>query len=184
VEPLVLLLLLPLVLGRRGSSAPARRYDLERYEPGSDEQIELFAAAAASLGAPRSWASSYSLRKLLLEESGGWVGIPNYEFGPGITKSENRDQWPAIWEHLRAGGSPPKGRGATGLGQLVLTTVDRHYPDGRLGIGDPWNEAVGMLSYIKARYKTPDRAWECYEANSCFSGPGIDGYPPKTWRGY
>lgn len=182
MEPIALFLLIPLLLGKKGSSS--KRFNLPRYEPGSPEQIELFEAAAVHLGLPKSWASSSSFRTLLGKESGGWVGIPNYEFGAGITKKENKGQWPAIWSHLRAGGDPPKGRGATGLGQLVLTSADRHYPDGRAGIGDPWNEAVGMLSYLNARWKSPDRAIECYKANSCFSGPGIDGYPPKGWNGY
>lgn len=190
MEPIAFLLLLPLLLGRTKSSGPRQ----VRYEPGSPEQIALFEDAATHLGLPRSWASSQSFKTLLAKESQGWVGRPNYEYGhqsstkqnwdPEIYKTKNHEQWPALWSHLRAGGEPPKGRGATGLGQLILTSVDKHYPDGRAGIGDPWNEAVGMLSYLNARWKSPDRALQCYEANSCFSGVGIDGYPPKSWNGY
>jgi len=179
-----LLLLVPLLLGKR-KKGRSSRFNLEVYPPGSAEQIELFEAAAVHLGVPKSWARSYSLQKLLTKESnGGWVGIPNFEFGEDIAKPENRDQWPAIWNHLRAGGDPPKGRGATGIGQLILVTVDSHYPDGRAGIGDPWNEAVGMLSYINARWKSPDRALECYASGSCLDGVGI--YTPggKFWNGY
>jgi SLT domain-containing protein len=51
---------------------------------------------------------------------------------------------------------------ASGLGQLLLANVDEHYPDGRAGIGDPLNEAAGMLSYIKKRYGNPDEAWRMY----------------------
>jgi hypothetical protein len=189
MDPIALLLLLPLLLGRRGGSRGPTRY-----EPGSAEQIALFEEAAEYLGVPRSWASSNSLITLLKKESGGWVGRPNYEYGhqsatrknwdPEIYKTKNADQWPALWAHLRAGGEPPKGRGATGLGQLVLATAKEHYPDGLQGIGDPFNEAVGMLSYINARWKSPNRALECYEAYACMSGVGIDGYGAKTWTGY
>lgn len=177
-----LLFLAPLLLRKRGGG---KRFGREVYPPGSNEQIELFEAAAVHLGVPKSWARSYSLQKLLSKESrGGWVGIPNYEFGEGIDKPTNRSQWPAIWAHLRAGGAPPQGRGATGMGQLVLTTVDAHYPDGRQGIGDPWNEAVGMLSYINKRWKSPDRALECYESGACLDGVGIYSSGGKFWNGY
>ncbi len=178
-----LLFLVPMLLGRgRGSK---KRFNLEVYPPGSNEQVELFEAAAVHLGVPKSWARSYSLQKLLtLESRGGWVGIPNYEFGEGIDKPTNRNQWPAIWAHLRAGGAPPRGRGATGMGQLILATADTHYPDGRKGIGDPWNEAVGMLSYINKRWKSPDRALECYKSGACLGGVGIYSSGGKFWNGY
>lgn len=190
MDPIALLFLLPLLLGRRGGGG-SKRFNKERYKPGSLEQIELFEAAAEHLGVPRSWAKSDSLQTLLWKESnGGWVGIPNYEYksdrwGANVSNPDNRGDWPGLWAHLRAGGEPPKGRGATGLGQMILTNIPRHYPDGFQGIGDPWNEAVGMLSYINARWKSPDRAWECYKAGVCTSGVGIDGYGgPKNWSGY
>ena len=44
----------------------------------------------------------------------------------------------------------------------MLSNVDRYYPDGRAGIGDPVNEAAGMLAYIRDRYGNPDNAWSQY----------------------
>mgnify|MGYP003467014399 CR=1 FL=1 len=54
---------------------------------------------------------------------------------------------------------------ATGLGQLLLSNVDKYYPNGRAGIGDPVQEAAGMLAYIKDRYGSPDVAWGNHSAN-------------------
>jgi len=42
---------------------------------------------------------------------------------------------------------------------MILTNVDAYYPDGRRGIGDPLNEAVGMLRYIHATYGDPTTAY-------------------------
>lgn len=198
MDPAIFLLLIPLLLGRRSSGG---RFNRAYYEPGSPEQVELFLEATKLAGTPRSWIvdaqgrPNAAMVNLIRKESGGWVGRPNYEFG-AISKISNRAYWPQMWEHLRAGGPPPKGRGATGLGQLVLTTADKHYPDGRRGIGNPLSEAVGMLNYIKGRWKSPERAIQCYSAGSCScttdpvtgrcvdGGVGIKGYPPKTWGGY
>jgi SLT domain-containing protein len=51
---------------------------------------------------------------------------------------------------------------ATGLGQLLLRNVEAYYPSGVQGIGNPEEEAVGMLLYIEDRYGTPDNAWSQY----------------------
>jgi SLT domain-containing protein len=51
---------------------------------------------------------------------------------------------------------------ASGLGQLLLSNVDKYYPDGRNGIGDALNEAVGMLRYIHDRYGSPEVAGSVY----------------------
>ncbi len=64
-------------------------------------------------------------------------------------------------EELRNGQKTTRSS-ATGLGQLLLSNVDRYYPDGRQGIGDPLQEAAGMLRYIQDRYGTPDNAWRLY----------------------
>jgi hypothetical protein len=200
MEPAIFLLLIPLLLKDSGSPSSSSRFNLPYYKPGSREQVDLFLAASKIAGTPTSWVVDSQgnpnpyLVQLIRNESGGWVGRPNYEFGY-IYKTTYRDHWPALWEHLRAGGAPPKGRGATGLGQLILTTADKHYPHGRQGIGDALNEAVGMLSYINGRWKSPERAIQCYKPNSCTctvgsngrcldGGTGIKGYPPKTWGGY
>lgn len=179
--PVALLFLVPLLLARRGSGGGGRRqFNLPRYKPGTPEQIELFEAAAVHAGLPKSWARAPSFHKLLGSESGGRVGIPNFTYGD---KASNKDRWPEVWAELQ-NGVYTANSSATGLGQLLATNIDKFYPDGRDGIGDPFNEAVGMLRYIDARWTSPDRAWECYEPNVCFSGPGISGYGPKKWRGY
>lgn len=200
MDPAIFLLLIPLLLGGSSRSGSTSRFNLPYYKPGSDEQVELFLEASKIAGTPRSWIVDSNgspnpyMVQLIRNESGGWVGRPNYEFGP-VYKTTYQQHWPAIWTDLRAGGKPPKGRGATGLGQLILTSVDKHYPNGRQGIGDALSEAVGMLKYINARWKSPERAIQCYKPNSCTcnvdangrcvdGGVGIKGFPPKTWGGY
>jgi hypothetical protein len=188
-----LLLLVPIMLAKRGGgkgsssgSSSGSFADLKSqftqtvYKPGTPEQIHLFETAAEYLGLPRSWAKAPSLFKLINSESGGKVGIPNFTYGD---RAKDPSNWPEIWEELR-NGIYKTNASATGLGQLLASNTDKHYPEGRAGIGDPLNEAVGMLSYINKRWTSPDRAWECYEANACTSGPGISGYGQKNWRGY
>ena len=140
---------------RRRETAPAITYPgAKQYKPGSPEQIALFENAADTAGVARSWASDPDFITLLRRESNGWVGIPNYTYG-SITK--DRSKWPLIWEQLKAGIITTKSS-ATGLGQMTLPNTDAHYPAKRQGIGDAWNEAVGMLRYIKKRYGTPAAA--------------------------
>lgn len=135
--------------------APAREpYTGVRYVPGSPEQVALFEEAARAINAPTAWASDPALVNLLQKESGGWVGIPNYTFG-SIRKDKSK--WPLVWDQLKNGIVTTKST-ATGLGQLALPNVDKHYPAGRLGIGDARNEAAGMLSYIRKRYGAPAAA--------------------------
>ena len=204
MDPAIFLLFIPLLLGRRSSGSSSSSSLGGHYPPGSVEQVQLFLEASKVAGTPTSWIidsegkPNSAMVTLLTKESGGWVGRPNYEFGE-VYKIQNQAYWPGVWSNLHAGGKPPKGRGATGLGQLVLTSVDKHYPDGRKGIGNPMSEAVGMLSYLNARWKSPERAIECHKAGSCFcnttytssgveicadGGIGIKGYGPKRWDGY
>lgn len=131
---------------------------LGRYPPGSEAQRQLFRAAAREAGVPESWASSPGLENLLRSESDGNVGIPNYTYG---SRKSDPSQWDDVHAELRNGNITARSS-ATGLGQLLLANVDRYYPDGRAGIGDPLNEAAGMLSYIKDRYGSPDEAWRRY----------------------
>lgn len=131
---------------------------LERYPPGAEVTKRLFREAATLIGVPQRWADSKALENILRRESNGVVGRPNYTYGE---RASNRAQWNSIHEELRAGARKTKSS-ATGLGQLLLSNVDRYYPDGRAGIGDPLNEAAGMLAYIKDRYKTPEKAWSLY----------------------
>lgn len=131
---------------------------LERYPPGSEAQRQLFREAARRHGLPESWADSPALHNLLRSESDGWVGIPNYTYGG---RKSDRSQWASVHQELQSGRKTARSS-ATGLGQLLLANVDRYYPDGRAGIGDPINEAVGMMRYIKDRYGTPESAWRHY----------------------
>jgi hypothetical protein len=117
----------------RDAAAAALTYPvLDRYPPGSPEQIALFEAAARAAGLPVEWARSSALANIIRRESDGRVGVKN----PSSS--------------------------ASGIGQLIDENVLRFYPSGRAGVGDPLEEAIGMLRYIASRYGTPERAWELY----------------------
>lgn len=137
---------------------PSRTPQLQVYTPGSPEQIALFQEAARAAGLPESWASSRGLINLLNAESGGKVGVPNYTYGE---RARDPSQWASVHDELRAGNITARSS-ATGLGQLLLSNVERYYPSGRQGIGNPHEEAVGMLRYISDRYGNPDTAWNRY----------------------
>ncbi len=142
----------------RFDPAQHRAPRLAVYPPGSAEQVALFQEAARLIGVPEAWASDRGLVRLLQAESGGRVGIPNYTYGQ---RHRDPSQWSAVHDELRAGRITARSS-ATGLGQLLLSNVDRHYPSGRAGIGDPLEEAAGMLSYIRSRYGNPATAWARY----------------------
>lgn len=168
---------------------------LEVYPPGSKKQVQLFRQAARKLGVPEAWASSRALRYILAHESAGVVGIPNYLYG---WRAKEAACWPKIWQEIRDGTDSSGGSTATGLGQLKtyfydqrgnrlspgheLGGVDTHYPSGRAGIGDPLEEAVGMLSYIKKRYGTPEAARACYGKGSKQAPCEVPGKRPKTFK--
>ncbi len=128
------------------------------YAPNSRAAIQLFTEAAELAGVPASWARSPGLHNILERESQGRVGVLNSTYG---SRSRDPSRWPEVHRELR-GGRITARSSATGLGQLRLDNVDAYYPNGRAGIGDPLQEAAGMLSYIKARYRTPERAWQLY----------------------
>lgn len=129
-----------------------------QYAPNSSEAIALFEEAAARVGLPKEWASSPALHELLRRESNGQVGRPNYTYG---SRAKNPAQWASIHNELKRGIRTTKSS-ATGLGQLLLANVDAYYPSGRAGIGDPVEEAAGMLKYIEARYGSPEKALLAY----------------------
>ena len=129
-----------------------------QYPAFSTEAKQLFAAAARLIGVPESWAYSSGLHRILFKESKGWVGVPNYSYG---RRKTDKSAWASVHEELRRGRIRARSS-ATGLGQLLLSNVDKYYPQGRAGIGDPLNEAAGMLAYIRDRYRTPARAWALY----------------------
>lgn len=140
----------------------------------------LFTSAARYIGVPDAWASSAELHAILAKESQGYVGRPNYQFGP-LAGLDQQRRWPEIWEAIRNGtwrtilapkfrdGPRGKQSSATGLGQLTSTNVPSYYPSGLAGIGVALEEAIGMLAYIRSRYGTPQNAWAKY-------GQGQEGY--------
>jgi LysM repeat protein len=135
-----------------------------QYVPHSDEAKALFREAAQTAGLPEGWADSDALHQILFKESNGRVGVPNYTYG-------SRKSLPSKWAQVRAellAGYKTVSSSATGLGQLTLPNVDAHYPDGAAGIGDPHNEAVGMLRYIKDRYGTPEEALAFHQRNGWY----------------
>lgn len=149
-------LVLLLARRRRPAATPYPRQAV--YPPGSGAQIALFEAAARLARLPVAWARSAGLANILRRESGGRTGVPNFTYGD---RAKDPARWPEIWTELRRGVVTARSS-ATGLGQLLLSNVDKHYPSGRAGIGDPLEEAVGMLRYIAARYGDPENAWRRY----------------------
>lgn len=134
---------------------------LDAYVPRSAEARALFREAAIAAGLPAAWADSTGLHRLLAAESQGRVGVPNYTYGR-MRSDESRHR--EVHAELQLGVRSTRST-ATGLGQLLLANVDAHYPSGRKGIGEPLEEAIGMLRYIKERYGTPDAAWARYNRN-------------------
>jgi len=141
-----------------------------QYKPFSPEAIELFTLAAKCYGLPESWGKSHGLHSILDRESKGKVGIPNYTIKnkKGHLAQKHPNSWKDIHQEIK-NGSWVKGKraksSATGLGQLLLDNVIKHYPLGVQGIGKPLAEAMGMLNYIKDRYGNPEIAWANYGKN-------------------
>ena len=122
---------------------------------------DVFRAAAHITGLPRGWAESDGLRALVEHESGGRVGRPNYTYG---ARAENPSQWASVLREVRAGRITAEST-ATGLGQLLGYNAENYYPKGLKGVGDPVQEAAGMLRYIASRYDNPKVAWGNHSAN-------------------
>jgi len=156
----------------RASGAPAGVSDAAQggyYAPGSADLYALLFEGAARTGLPSSWAKSAAMHQLVDNESDGWIGRPNYTFGD-VSDPSRLAEWPAIWAKLQTGWVPNKpDSSATGLGQLLSRNAAVYYPDGLAGLGDPVNEAAGMLRYIADRYGSPEVALSVY-------GPGQFSY--------
>lgn len=138
---------------------------VRQYTPGSPEQVALFTEAGRRIGMSeeqaRQWATSPGLQNILRRESNGQVGRPNYTYG---ARARDPSQWASVHRELQNGQKTTRSS-ATGLGQLLLSNVDKYYPSGRRGIGDPVEEAAGMMRYIQDRYRTPENAWAQYGRN-------------------
>jgi hypothetical protein len=144
--------------GRRAVTEIERSFSRALYPPGAPETVALFREAARRADLPDTWPEDPGLHNILHHESGGRVGVPNSTFGGQRRLTE-------IWAALKSGTWRPGWAGeqntssATGLGQLIVANVRRHYPSGVAGIGDALEEAIGMLRYIAERYGTPEAAW-------------------------
>lgn len=156
-----------------------------RFKPGSVEQFELFTSAITKFGGgkiPNEWASDPNLSNLLSREpsagrdGGGfaYVGIPNLaSFG---ALSADPDSWDLARQKVINGdisGLIPvddAGRVSTaiGLGQMIVSNVKTFYPSGTAGIGNPEEESIGMLRYIKSRYGDPATAWAYWKAHGSY----------------
>lgn len=128
------------------------------YAPRSAEARALFREAALAAGLPVAWGDSTALHRLLSAESQGTVGIPNYTYG---SRRYQEERYREVHAELQLGIRSTRSS-ATGLGQLLLANVESYYPSGRAGIGDPLEEAIGMLRYIQDRYGSPEAAWNQY----------------------
>jgi hypothetical protein len=141
---------------------------IKQFKPYSKEAIKLFKQAVELADVPVNWAESESLHWILKQESGGYVGKPNYTIRTkdGRLAANNPETWAEIHYELKHGTLKPGSRraksSATGLGQLLLRNVEEYYPSGVDGIGVPLEEAAGMLAYIKDRYGNPDVAKRLY----------------------
>lgn len=135
-----------------------RILQLKRFIPGSKEAQVLFTVAAQSAGLPKSWGTHAWLHRILSKESNGIVGRLNYT----IPKSYSPERFKELSLSRRNNNPIWVKSTASGLGQLLLSNVDKYYPDGRSGLWDPLNEAVGMLRYIHDRYGSVDVASDVY----------------------
>jgi len=143
----------------------------KEFPPHHPNTKRLFQAAcqAAGIGVADEWWNNKNLHRLLNKESWGVVGCLNYTMTRKKQKNPiDADQFrtAAINSTLR---NPTKHLStASGLGQMILTNVDAYYPDGRRGIGDPLNEAVGMIRYIYDVYGDPTTAYSMHGKDGQF----------------
>lgn len=147
---------------------------LKRFPPRSKEAQILFSAALQATWLPKEWFNMPELHKILESESNWRVGITNYtvpksmsieEFKARAVRNPNHNN--PIWVKSTA----------TWLWQLLLSNVDKYYPDWRNGINDPLNEAIGFLRYIKDRYGDPRTAFSVYNKTWYYNHP-------TKWRQY
>lgn len=94
-----------------------------------------FAMAARAVGVPLNWVTSSSLVNLITRES----------------------SW-------RPTAKNPTSM-AFGLGQFLKSTWKQYLPEVPYGTTDPYWQAVGILRYIRARYGSPEKAWNFWTKN-------------------
>lgn len=130
---------------------------IRKFQPGSQDTITLFRLAARAGNLPEEWSTNQNLHTILRRESNGRVGILNYTI-----KGISLNRFYQLANSSRSGNPIGAKSTASGLGQLLLSNVDKYYPSGRKGIGDPIEEAVGFMKYIEDRYGNPDVAKGIY----------------------
>jgi peptidoglycan hydrolase-like protein with peptidoglycan-binding domain len=123
---------------------------------------DAFVRAAQYTGVPQTWVENPSLCLLVRGES-GW--------NPAA-KNPNSS--------------------AYGLFQFLRSTWNSFLPEVAYGSNDPYWQAVGGFRYIKAAYKTPERAWGFWQAtvkkNPALAPadlqPRVRQWIDKGWAGY
>jgi hypothetical protein len=143
-----------------------------QFVPWSKKCKELFMYACKIAEVPLEWSESESLHRLLEKESNWRVWVMNYEFKKSATSSildfkdyvlSNKDL--TSWVISRRLWTVSN---ATGLWQMLISNVDRYYPEWREWIWKPINEAVWMLRYIKDRYWSPEKALDFHNKNNWY----------------
>ena len=134
-------------------------YQTEKFPPYSELAIKLLTIAARVAGLPESWAKNKNLHFILDKESKWEVLVLNHTLkSKNISKEEFKEKalsWESIWAKSTA----------SGLWQLQLANVDAYYPNWREWLGDPIEEAVWLLKYVKDRYSTPEKAASFWRRN-------------------
>ena len=134
-------------------------YQTEKFPPYSELAIKLLTIAARVAGLPESWAKNKNLHFILDKESKWEVLVLNHTLkSKNISKEEFKEKaisWESIWTKSTA----------SGLWQLQLANVDAYYPNWREWLGDPIEEAVWLLKYVKDRYSTPEKAASFWRRN-------------------
>jgi len=187
-------------LSMPGGAVPGVRYSsrfrARRYPPHAAATKELFREAAVRAGFPAEWGDMTGLHEILDKESGGHVGALNYTFEQdlGLNSYNAQDQGEAFRRMREGYRQGITGRAlaghigvrstATGLGQLLHTNAVEYYPDKMDGLGDPMNEAIGMLRYIRARYGDPETAWRFYQLPECEPGSREDDLSRYSTRAF
>gem|GEM_PF-1313816 len=154
----------------------------KEFVPGSLEAKQLFQAAcqASGLGVAEEWWNNDKLHTLLRKESAGKVGCLNYTMRGKNSISEEDFRNRAINSTRK---NPTQyASTASGLGQMILTNVDTYYPNGRRGIGDPLQEAVGLIRYIYDRYGDPTTACDMHGKTGTYTNSRTGRRINKTFR--
>ncbi len=143
-----------------------------QYVPGSKKCKELLMYACDVAWLPVEWANSESFHKLLNKESAWKVWVMNYEFKKSaaweIWNFKDyvvNNNWSSSWEISRKLWTVSN---ATWIWQMLISNVDKYYPEWRKGIWKPLNEAVWMLKYVKDRYGTPESALDFHDRNNWY----------------